>query len=417
MKTNKLLTLGLALTLMSPLASYAKMGAESGGGGDAVLVNNKMVIRDLLPGQMQSVTSNLKFINSVKGFRKLIHAIAEVNPDLASSVIFDLSGASIYTTKEQLKLLPYDQTTMNGRAAEVQLAVRIDNDIIFGPEFIGYEESEYVLLHEALHGLLTNNSGPMHHVRVRTIVKYIHDNINNLDKEELKLVLDKNNYETKVFNNHEEPNSYFWAGKSEALRCALAYRMMKPELTSYENLKCLGTPSYYLRSLSKDANLSKFMDERFPEIKSLRGNSDYISLDIFDRKYEAFYTSSYYFTLEKDSIFKAGRKERQQKDCVNNKESIESASIDDKALDNTLNLVEKIKVVLEDDSVSTGEKVGLVDAMKILGNGNYDSFTVENLEVVKALEDLSQQKSKLLKEHMNKLNDQQAACEKQYPTL
>jgi hypothetical protein len=414
MKSNKLLTLGLALTIMSPLTSYAKMGAESGGGGDAVIVDNKMVIRDLLPGQMESVTSNLKFINSVKGFRKLIHAIAEVNPDLASSIIFDLSEASIYTTKEKLKLLPYDQTTMNGRAADIQLAVRIDSDIVFGPEFMEYEEAQYVLLHEALHGLLTNNSGPMHHIRVRSIVKYIHDNVNNLDKEELKLVLSKNNFNTKV--DRQEMNTYFWAEKkSESLRCAFAFRMMNQELVNFENLKCLGVPSYYPSSLKKDVNLNKFIDERFPEIKSLRGEGSSISLDIFEKRYESFYTS--YFTLEKDSVFNSARKKIQQQNCLRNKEYIVSAARDEAIVNANLEVVEKVKVILEDDSISTGEKIGLVDFLGFYGNGNYDSFSLETLEQVKVWEDLNLYKKKLIVVHEDKLNNLQTACEKQYPNL
>lgn len=420
MITNKLLTLGLTLSLMGPLATYAGMGAESGGGGDAVIVNDKLVIRDLLPGQMQSVTNNLKFINSVKGFRQLVYTIAKANPELASNLILDLDRVTFYTTQETLKLLPYDQTTINGRAAEVQLAIRIDNDILFGPEFMDYEDAEYVLLHEALHGLLADNSGPLHHVRVRTIVKYIHDNINNLDSDELRNVLITNNFSSKLNLGEEEMNSYFWSEKkSEALRCTFAFRMSRTVLADYENLKCLGFASSFPSGLQDDLNLEKFMDERFPELKALRGDGKniYLYREINSDKYRYFYRD--YFTLEKDSIFKAEIKKEQKYNCSKNKDNIIEAEKLLKELNQTLVLTGKVHEVIQDDAVSNSEKVALVDAMRVFsGRPHYNGdFTIETFKVIKQWEDIVLEHSGNIQSHLEKLNEQEIACKKQYPRL
>jgi hypothetical protein len=408
MITNKLLTLGLALTLMSPLASYARMGAESGGGGDAVMVNGQLVMRDMInTDQTVKIKDNLAFINKAPKFREMIHKIAKVNPEFATDIVNELLTVNIYTSPTSLPVLPYSVTTLSGKGAEVQLATRVNDDVIFAPEFNTFSQKEDVLLHEALHGLLLENSGPFHHQRVRNIVKYIHQNLDNLDEDALSDILAENYWRSSSLPDRVEGWKYIWNSENDySLRCYMNARYDAGSVVKFENLKCLGNGQIYFSSpltmtFEREPNLEKFMTERFPKMVALRGTESYIGTGE--------YSSADLFKLEKDGLFtKKYETEYKKRRCQNTTSKIEEIKDYIVKYKNYVTATKMLIDVLEKENMSDLEKEIVVEAMYLPLRENEDVQSV----LVK-LEDLIVGKVELLKT----LNTQKNSCDKQYPNL
>lgn len=418
MITKKLLTLGLGLSIMSPLASYAGMGAESGGGGDAVVINGEAVLRDMVvSNRITKIKNNIEFMNSVPRFREMIAKIAEVRPYFATRVIAELDKVILYSSPDKLPVLPYSDTTIAGEAADVQLATRVNNEVILAPEFFGHRQAEYILLHEALHGLLADNAGPIHHQRVRTIVKYIHDNLNNLDANLLNQILEENNFnDTRV--SLKGLHEFMWdENESASLKCYvynlttryIDYSYINETFIKFYNLKCIPVE----KNTIQDANLIKFVNERFSDILALQ-KKDNVDLD----KYiSAPYPSE--FKLEKDSIFKKWRTKYQIEQCKRNELDIKEAKNSSNEINRSINFNEKVENVLSDNSVNRYEKVALVNALL---NSHYYRYRAET--EVEVLTKLFEEKQNDLKEKKEKVETslqistkQDLACKNQYPNL
>lgn len=413
MSTKKILTLGLVLTLMSPIASYAKDGAESGGGGDAVMVNGQLVMRDFLnTDQTEKVKDNLAFINSVPKFREMIYKVAKANPVFANDIIGELANVSLHNSPTSLPVLPYSVTTLSGKGAEVQLATRINNDIIFAPEYYTFPQKENVLLHEALHGLLAQNSGPFHHQRVRNIVRYIHENLDSLNENDLAQVLQENYWYTYADGEKIEAQKYVWNKNNNSdLRCYFAYRYsgsdrfpgIPDSVVNFEKLNCIGRAEYPIgkHAIVRDQNIEKYMTKNYPEMVALRGT------DYLDIRFAGSYVN--FFTLEKDGLFtKKWEVESKKNKCRNNNDSIDEIKGLIKDYKNYLTASKMMNKVLETDGLSELEKNVIIEAMYLNNIEKEDSKTFE----VK-LEDVIKDKEEVLK----KLLNQKVACNKQYPNL
>lgn len=419
MITKKFLTLGLALSMMSPLASYAGMGAESGGGGDAVVINGEAVLRDMVvPNRITKIKNNIEFMNSVPRFREMIAKIAEVRPYFATRVIAELDSVALYSSPDKLPILPYSDTTISGEAADIQLATRVNDELILAPEFFGHRQAEYILLHEALHGLLRDNAGPIHHQRVRTIVKYIHDNLNNLNANLLNQVLVENNFRDDDISS-DGLHEFMWdSNESDALKCYvynLTTRFINASYLGesyikFNKLKCIKVED----ENKQDLNLTKFVNEKFSEIISLQKKDN---VDV-----NGYFHASYIieFTLVKDSAFNKSRKELQISGCQRNELSLKEAKTDWDKMSKAKNFIEKVENVLNDNSVNRYEKLALSNAL--VGRAYFPYFRTETeVEVFTKYfnnkrSDLEVEKEKT-ENGLQILNKQSLACKNQYPNL
>ena len=66
MLRNKILALAFSCAL--PVASFAGLGTETSGGGDAVVINNQLVIRDLVSEGQLIQEHNVDFLKNHEGF-------------------------------------------------------------------------------------------------------------------------------------------------------------------------------------------------------------------------------------------------------------------------------------------------------------------------------------------------------------
>lgn len=416
MSTKKILILGLALTLMSPLVSYAKIGGESGGGGDAVVIDGEVVLRDMvIPNRITKIKNNVEFINSVPHFRTMISKIAKAIPYFATRIITELNHISLYSSPDKLPVLPYSDTTIAGEAADIQLATRVNDEVILAPEFFGHPQAEYILLHEALHGLLKSNAGPIHHQRVRTIVKHIHDNLNNLDANLLNEILEENNFRDDTVLE-EGIYSFMWDESESTLLKCYVYNLSSiynraaiidigESVFKYLNIKCLP-----YNGLGQDPNHENFVNDRFPEIISLQKKDNINVTGSISTPYISV------FKLEKDSIFKKRLKENQIEQCKKNDSYI-------KDVNNYLNRVNKIsgfitivQNVLNDVNVKDYEKLALVNRVLL-----YRYFLDHKVEVMNEFfvyrQNLIETEKGKTFSDLNILNQQNIACKKQYPNL
>lgn len=405
MITKKFLTLGLVLSLLSPISSFAGMGTETSGGGDAVYINNQMVIRDLLMHDQLEMKVNLDFLNEVPEFKVLMGKISQANPDFAYKVIKDLFNARIYMSPKSIPVLPYEQTTIAGKAADVQLALRDKNDIIFAPEFEVSTQKEYILLHEALHGILTDNVGAMHHQRVRNIVKYVYDNQNKLNAEGFTEFLAKNNYDisvpaiassyTKVSGQDRFYSDFDYTKfimfsldfkTEDGLRCYYS-RALPSMIRKFQGLECnddnFDFQNFYERKIP---NISKLMKE----LKSLNTNPENINV----------------FTLTKDTFLNVKKKKSQQESCTNNLKVLNELKELKQDRELRMTIFKLGKDLKKDSSLTNTERLIIVE--NLFGK---DEKSIDETMIM-----ISNQLS-ITNKSIEILKTQQVACQKQYPEL
>jgi hypothetical protein len=167
-----------------------RRGGSEGNGGDGVYEDGALILRDLSRNnQLEVVVNNKTYLESHTGFMNLLRELAEVSPYLAMQTWDDLVAAQIWLTREPLPVLPAAATGVTRRNAEVQVAIRTGRQIIISLHALEQLRSpfEYVLLHEALHGILRTNSA-MGHETVRAFVRFISDHRGRFNREDLKSI-------------------------------------------------------------------------------------------------------------------------------------------------------------------------------------------------------------------------------------
>lgn len=308
---------------ISSLALAAKViGAGSGGGGDAIMVDGKPVIRDVL-GQLEliSVENNIDFIQKIPGFSVLMERIAKVNPFFATQIILDLTGVTFYLSEKDLPLLPYGQTTMSGNIeAEVQLASRTGNDVILAPKFFKNEFTKFTLIHEALHGILENNFGPAHHQRIRNIVGYLYKNQSNLKKEDLEIILSKNNFSNNTYNFSTNKHKYVWDHNlNPVLRCYFVVMGGFYKVAEFDKLDCEETIGAKTSGSFSDNyhQAINALDKVFPDISNIKHITHFYD----------FTPKVLNLDLKKDSLFKSGQTKRQKSWCWSNEQNLKTLKV------------------------------------------------------------------------------------------
>lgn len=384
--TKTIFGLGLIGLLMNTTPSFAKMGAETGGGGDAVMVNGVAVIRDIVAqNPLTQVRDNLTFIREINGFNKLITEIAKVDPQFATDIIRDLASVRFYISSAELDLLPHAQTSLPGTTpADVQLAIRTGSDILLAPQFFENKFADYTLIHEALHGLLKNASGPAHHQRVRNIVNYLYNNRGNLDSFKLNNMLAENDY---IRGYHRANAKFVWNKKliPEA-RCFFAQTDIMQEVAEYSNLEC---------SSEHPVDNRDEIAQIFPGLFQVRDFYYYTRLNRV--------TFVGDLELKKDTIFNSRLKDYQISRCYSN-------NFDIKELNETISTLNEYKIAfsnLEKDflnkDISLEGQEAILKAYTLNQGLNF-SQTKEKRQL---MEDESIKYLKIAKEN-------QAKCQKQY---
>jgi hypothetical protein len=211
-----------------------------------------------LAQNIEPIEDNIAFLKKVSGFSNLMKDIAKANPTFATEIIESLVGSSIYISPTSLPLLPYHQTTIVGIRPDVQLAVRYGNDIVLGPEFFKLNDKykKYLLIHEALHGLLPDAGGPAHHQKIRRIVNYLYKNEGRLVTLDLETAWGTSGY----LKEHK----YLWKEDIEtSLRCYLAngYYSIYGSTFKFVGLNCVLT--------AQDLLPIKTLEKRYPGVEAL----------------------------------------------------------------------------------------------------------------------------------------------------
>ncbi|MNK98981.1 hypothetical protein D3C87_1193610 [compost metagenome] len=287
-----------ALTVSS--TAFGQMyGNDKGNGGDAVMINNELVMRDFVSrSNLALVPDSLAFVKSIPDLSALISEIGEVNSEFALSVLSELVHANFYNSSASLNVLPAATTAVGGPAALVQLAVRWDNDIVLAPEFKTFKEKSYLLVHEALHGVNTRRGGgggALHHERVRSVVNYLKANRGHYTSESLAAVLEI----ADLPSGESLKAKVVWDKKSPPdVRCMAGYRLASEKVFSYLGVKCpeldiraksnyfrkeidfsyLGEQASYFESIASydTRNIEIVKALRLPEVSFLQRNALFI---------------------------------------------------------------------------------------------------------------------------------------------
>lgn len=186
-----LLTLGL---MMGVMTSTSFAGQETRNGGDGVYKDGQIVLRDFLEGEgLTKVKDNDEFLKTAPNFMKIIRKIGEKNRHLAVALYAAIDDSKIWTTNNQLPLLPDTETTTYERKADVQIAIRDKDNIYISLPAYNKTDKAYLLLHEAVH-LIAKGTGAKKHFNVRAIVRYIKENMNSFNTYEITEYLDEKFY-------------------------------------------------------------------------------------------------------------------------------------------------------------------------------------------------------------------------------
>jgi hypothetical protein len=228
--------LGAVCALTVSSTSFAQMyGNDKGNGGDAVMINNEMVMRDFVSGSnLTPISDTFAFVKSVPDLKSLIAEIAQANSRLALNIIYQLTKANFFNSRASLDILPSATTAIGGPRAEVQLAIRWDNDIVLAPEFKDFKEKSYLLVHEALHGV-NYAAGALHHERVRTVVNYLKTNRGHYTTQGL---LDVLKYTGLGREETLEEQVAFDKTVPMTFRCSVVANDYGKKVSKYLNLDC-----------------------------------------------------------------------------------------------------------------------------------------------------------------------------------
>lgn len=182
--------------------SLKARGGTEGNGGDAVYQDGELVLRDLAAsGTLQIIPDNKEFLESYPGLIDLLEKIGAVSPQLMGHIWSDLQRATFWLSPRRLPLLPTSYTTTVSRQGDVQVAVRKDNDVFIHRASLDVMTTppEYLFLHESLHGLMETKDA-WGHEKVRSIVRYIHENRDNFSRAGLQNVMRRAGY-YKLYDN------------------------------------------------------------------------------------------------------------------------------------------------------------------------------------------------------------------------
>jgi hypothetical protein len=185
--------LGMCLAVTANAASERPEGHFEGNGGDAVLKDGNLVLRDFMQkARIDAVPDTIGYLKGYPELSQLIRDLAPGNPSFAMSIWSNLSETRLWLTDAALPLLPAAATALVAGKADVQIAIRYGNDIVISrPALAQVQDKEYVFLHEALHGLMGDASSAWHHEKVRALVRYVKENRGHYDAKAFDQILGK----------------------------------------------------------------------------------------------------------------------------------------------------------------------------------------------------------------------------------
>lgn len=151
--------------------------------------NPRTPSRKLAGDQLELVTDPMGFFRKTPDFEALIEELFAASPGFAINLLSELTHVRVWTTNQAIPLLPDTVTGIGVPKAEVQIAVRSGNDMIFSlPQLLVTQSPAYILLHELLQGMVPGD-GPLHHQSVRDVVNAIRENRGHFSNHELHYIL------------------------------------------------------------------------------------------------------------------------------------------------------------------------------------------------------------------------------------
>lgn len=216
----KKIALIILVTLTTQLwAKESRMGGESGGGGDGIISEGELLLREFVnQGEPKIISNNQDFLNSIPDLPELVEEIGKVHPALAITLWNDLQSVRFIHLDTKLELLPKETTTLIGNTGEIQLAVRDGNNIYLSVDALYISDLSALLIHEALHSIIPRK-GALHHEGVRAINRYIKGNRGKLERKDLDNLLAQYGATLNIFD--EKFNSFFNSSLSDNRRCAI----------------------------------------------------------------------------------------------------------------------------------------------------------------------------------------------------
>ncbi len=267
-----------------PSQAQARQGGESSGGGDGIYVEGRLVLRDFLDNA-QMLADNVAFLKSINGFENLLRDIAQVHPAFAAAIWKDLKYSKIFVLDDELTLLPKESTGVSKKVVpEEQIAIREGNNIIFSLPALARlgDQKPYLLLHEALHGLMAS-SGALHHVKVRTLVSYIKNERATLKREALETLLQKLNVRMMPYRSflNVSAEDIFETGRvvmaglgSFEARCAIVQDLVVNN--TYDVYRLQGVEDFGEYSNCPKVEAFSLLYKTFPGLKSLLGAEQFV---------------------------------------------------------------------------------------------------------------------------------------------
>lgn len=346
-----ILTALCALILANSAHAFSEdLGNDKGNGGDAILVNNEMVMRDFVARtNITPIEDNFKFLHEIPGLEELLNEIAKVNGRLAYQLLSDLLRVNFFAAEDDLHLLAPGQTGIGGPKAQIQLAIRFDYDVVLSPKFFSSQfknQRAYLMIHEALHGVLDDSQGPLHHTRVRAFVNYLKTQRGNYDRTKMDAILQKKFYSAP----DDLTGMFFEESAPSQVRCFVSKFNEQPA-------KFLG--------LSCDSSREKMNDYFNHKLGLKYAPSQEFSYDIMESERVGHAHVARVNLGRKGSIFDPKLREAQLNSCV--ERDITARDLEDniKQYEKTLKVVGIIEAFLARRDVSAAEKKMLEDFLSV----------------------------------------------------
>lgn len=277
-----------------------------GNGGDAVVKDGKVTLRDFLKeNAIEQVDSSRKFAESVPEFKELVIELMKAHPMFGLAVWNQIAENEVWTTQAELPLLPETATALVGDKAEIQVAIRQGNRIIISLPAFEQVDKASILLHEAMHGLI-DEKGAWLHENVRAVVRAVKDMRGQMTYTKIRQLLIKSkatNFSDETA--HDKPETIenlkmmLLEKGSKTQRCALYrsfYQINSDEWILPHSMSFIASISKGSMMLDQwsdyascdEKNVVSFYRNKYPQLDYLYKNLNYvrqIGLDICSVRY------------------------------------------------------------------------------------------------------------------------------------
>lgn len=166
--------MAFTITVLSMAVAMAQAAPTAA----SVSINSREEMAAFLrSGRYTPVQDKAAFLKSVPGLPGLLSEISRADGQIAMNLFKTLLKNDYFKSKVPLKLLPSQQTAIVGTKADVQLAVTIAPYTVLAPEYaVLGDQQAYLLVHEALHSLVSDYKNPFHDHQVKNITNYLRQN-------------------------------------------------------------------------------------------------------------------------------------------------------------------------------------------------------------------------------------------------